>query len=98
MIRAAGGDDTAAAREALAELCRQYWHPLYAYVRRCGRAPQDAEDLTQGFFERLLRLESLAKVSSEQGKFRAFLLASLKHFLADQHDFASAQRRDARIT
>lgn len=98
MIRAAGGGDTTAARAALAELCRQYWHPLYAYTRRCGCAPEDAEDLTQGFFERLLRLDSIGKVSRDQGKFRAFLLASLKHYLLDQHDFASAQRRDARVT
>lgn len=98
MIRRAHGTDTTAARDALSELCQTYWYPLYAYVRRSGCAPQDAEDLTQGFFARLLRLESLAKVSREQGKFRAFLLASLKHFLADQRDFASAQRRDARVT
>nr|MDQ3622931.1 RNA polymerase subunit sigma-24 [Verrucomicrobiota bacterium] len=98
MIRRARGTDTTAARDALAELCQNYWHPLYAYVRRSGCAPHDAEDLTQGFFARLLRLDSLAKVSREQGKFRAFLLASLKHFLADESDFASALRRDARVT
>ncbi len=98
MIRRAHGTDATAARDALAELCQSYWYPLYAYVRRCGATPHDAEDLTQGFFARLLRLDSLAKVSCEQGQFRAFLLASLKHFLADQRDFASAQRRDARLT
>ena len=97
MIRRAHGTDPSAARDALAELCQNYWYPLYAYVRRCGCAPHDAEDLTQGFFARLLRLDSLAKVNREQGKFRAFLLASLKHFLADERDFASAQRRDARL-
>ena len=57
MIRAAGGDDTAAARAALADLCRQYWHPLYAYTRRCGCAPEDAEDLTQSFFARAFAKE-----------------------------------------
>lgn len=98
MIRRAHGPDTTEAREALAELCQNYWYPLYAYVRHCGHSPHDAEDLTQGFFARLLRLESLAKVNREQGKFRAFLLASLKHFLADQRDFASAEKRDARVT
>ena len=97
-IRQARGPDTTAARTALAELCQHYWYPLYAYVRRCGYAPADAEDLTQGFFERLLRLDSLATVSDQQGKFRAFLLASLKHFLADRRDFASAKRRDLRVT
>ncbi len=98
MIRRAHGTDSTAARDALAELCQSYWYPLYAYVRRCGSTPHDAEDLTQGFFARLLRLDSLAKVNREHGKFRAFLLASLKHFLADQRDFASAQCRDARAT
>jgi len=75
MIRRARGTDTTAARDALAELCQSYWYPLYAYVRRCGSSPHDAEDLTQGFFARLLRLDSLAKVDSGQGKSRAFLLA-----------------------
>src|SRR5688572_5201617 len=98
MIRRAHGTDTTAARDALAELCQSCWYPLYAYVRRSGCDPQDAEDLTQGFFARLLRLDSLATVRREHGKFRAFLLASLKHFLADERDFASAQRRDARRT
>lgn len=98
MILRAHGTDTTAARAGLAELCQSYWYPLYAYVRRSGYSAHDAEDLTQGFFERLLRLDSLRQVSGDQGKFRAFLLASLKHFLADRHDFASAQRRDARRT
>jgi RNA polymerase sigma factor (sigma-70 family) len=98
MIRRAHGADPAAARAALAELCQNYWYPLYAYVRRSGCAPHDAEDLTQGFFARLLRLDSLAQVRREQGKFRAFLLASLKHFMADERAFARAQRRDARVT
>ena len=98
VIQRAHGTDTTAARAALGELCQNYWYPLYVYVRRCGHAPHDAEDLTQGFFARLLRLESLAKLNREHGKFRAFLLASLKHFLSDHRDFASAQRRDARVT
>jgi RNA polymerase sigma-70 factor (ECF subfamily) len=98
LIQRAHASDTAGARTALAELCQTYWQPLYAYVRRSGCSPHDAEDLTQGFFERLLRLDSLAGVRREEGKFRAFLLASLKHFLADQRDFASAQKRDARLT
>ncbi len=97
-IRRAHGSDTTAARAALAELCQTYWPPLYAYARRTGCSPHDAEDATQGFFARLLRLESLAAVSRERGKFRAFLLASLKHYLADQRDAAHAQRRDSRAT
>lgn len=98
MIRRAAASNESAAQAALAELCQTYWYPLYAYLRRTGSAAHDAEDLTQGFFARLLRLGSLATVSSAQGKFRAFLLASLKHYVADQRDHASAQRRDSRAT
>ncbi|MGC3991503.1 MAG: hypothetical protein QM796_17815 [Chthoniobacteraceae bacterium] len=98
MIRRARGTDPTTARKALEELCQTYWYPLYAYTRRCGYAPPDADDATQGFFARLLRLDSLGRVSGEQGKFRAFLLVSLKHFLADERDFASAAKRDARVT
>lgn len=97
-VRRARESDTTGAQVALAELCQVYWPPLYAYVRRIGHSPHDAEDLTQGFFARLLRLDSLAKVTPERGKFRAFLLASLKHFLADERDFAHAQKRDAKLT
>ena len=98
VIRRAHGSDTTAAHTALADLCRTYWPPLYAYARRSGCSPHDAEDATQGFFERLLRLESLAAVSRERGKFRAFLLAALKHYLSDQRDHAHARKRDARAT
>src|SRR3954464_1618285 len=97
-VLTAGRAETTRARGALAELCQTYWYPLYAYIRRTGSSAQNAEDLTQGFFARLLRLDSLASVNREQGKFRAFLLASLKHYLSDQRDFASAARRDARVT
>jgi RNA polymerase sigma-70 factor (ECF subfamily) len=82
-------------REALAALCRIYWPPLYAFVRRRGFGPADAEDLTQGFFARLLRLDSLADVRRERGRFRAFLLASLKNYLADERDRARAEKRGA---
>lgn len=98
IVRRARESDTTGARAAMAELCKTYWPPLYAYVRRSGGTPHDAEDLTQGFFARLLRLDSLARVSRERGKFRAFLLASLKHFLSDERDFARAQKRDATLT
>jgi len=83
------------AREALAALCRTYWPPLYAFVRRRGHSPADAEDLTQGFFSRLLRLDSLASVQRERGRFRSFLLASLQHYLADEHDRTGAAKRGA---
>jgi RNA polymerase sigma-70 factor (ECF subfamily) len=92
VIEAAHCDNTRA-REALAQLCQTYWFPLYAYVRRRGYSPEDAEDLTQGFFARLLELNSLAAVRREKGKFRSFLLASLNHYLSDEWDRARAQKR-----
>jgi RNA polymerase sigma factor (sigma-70 family) len=74
-------------------LCRTYWYPLYAYVRREGHAPEEAQDLTQEFFARLLARNSLAQVAPEKGKFRSFLLAALRHFLSDQRDRARAVKR-----
>jgi RNA polymerase sigma-70 factor (ECF subfamily) len=97
-VLTAGCSDTARARQALAELCQAYWFPLYAYARRRGHGPHDAEDLTQGFFARLLKMQSLAGVSREKGKFRAFLLASMNHYLADEWDRACAQKRDIHRT
>ena len=88
--------DTSRAQKALAELCETYWYPLYAYVRRRGHAPADAEDLTQGFFARLLEKQSLGAAQRERGRFRSFLLASLNHYLADEWDKAGAQKRGAR--
>jgi RNA polymerase sigma factor (sigma-70 family) len=81
------------ADRALEELCRTYWYPLYAYVRRQGHSKEDAEDLTQGFFARFLERNYLEGLSSEKGRFRAFLLAALKHFLANEHDRASRKKR-----
>src|SRR5436309_1920751 len=94
VVLTAGHGDCTGARDALASLCQTYWYPLYAYVRRCGYGAADAEDLTQGFFARLLELHSLADVRRERGKFRSFLLASLNHYLADEWDRASAAKRD----
>src|ERR1017187_4544294 len=81
------------ATEALEKLCRTYWYPLYVYVRRQGEDDESAKDLTQGFFVRLLEKNYLAQVQREKGKFRSFLLASLKHFVADERDKARAQKR-----
>jgi len=77
--------DTASphADAALAELCRTYWYPLYAFVRRRGNSPHDAQDLTQGFFARLLKKNFVAQADRERGRFRTYLLAALGHFLAD---------------
>jgi RNA polymerase sigma-70 factor (ECF subfamily) len=93
MVLNAGRSDSTSARNALAQLCQTYWYPLYAYVRRRGKSPADAEDLTQGFFARLLELDSLANVRREKGKFRSFLLASLNHYLSDEWDRERARKR-----
>jgi RNA polymerase sigma factor (sigma-70 family) len=98
VVLRAGRSDTTRAQTALAELCGTYWYPLYAYARRRGCSPPDAEDATQGFFAKLLKLHSLAEVKREKGRFRAFLLASMKHYLADEHDHACAQKRDLALT
>lgn len=89
----AGQTSSPQAIEALETLCRTYWPPLYAYVRRLGHAPHDAQDLTQEFFARLLQRKYLASVGREKGKFRSFLLAALNHFLADERDRAKAAKR-----
>jgi DNA-directed RNA polymerase specialized sigma24 family protein len=89
----AGAPDSPRALEALEKLCRAYWLPLYSYVRRRGYGSHDAQDLTQGFFVRLLRMNSFAGVSREKGKFRTFLLAALNHFLSDEWDRARAEKR-----
>jgi RNA polymerase sigma factor (sigma-70 family) len=93
VLTAARSDDGTVAREALARLCSVYWYPLYAFCRRQGRQPHDAEDLTQEFFSRLLEKNRLASVGPEHGRFRSFLLASLKNFLANDRERAHAQRR-----
>jgi RNA polymerase sigma-70 factor (ECF subfamily) len=97
-VLAAGRKSSPQADLALEELCRVYWYPLYAYVRRHGHSKEDAEDLTQAFFERFLQKNYLEGLSSERGRFRAFLLASLKHFLANEWDRAGCQKRGAHAT
>jgi RNA polymerase sigma-70 factor (ECF subfamily) len=93
VVLAAGNRSMPAADVALEELCRTYWYPLYAYVRRHGHSREDAEDLTQSFFARFLQKNYLEKLRSEHGKFRAFLIASLKHFLANEWDRSQRQKR-----
>jgi RNA polymerase sigma factor (sigma-70 family) len=92
-VLAAGSRSTPAADVALEELCRTYWYPLYAYVRRHGHSREDAEDLTQSFFARLLEKNYLEGLTSDKGKFRAFLLVALKRFLANEWDRANRQKR-----
>jgi len=92
-VLAAGNRSTPQSDDALEELCRTYWFPLYAYVRRRGRTKEDAEDLIQAFFAAFLAKNYLEKLSAERGRFRAFLLASLKHFLANEWDKSQRQKR-----
>ncbi len=84
VVLAAGHNDTTHARAALEKLCRAYWYPLYAYVRRRGHSPEDAQDLTQEFFTQLLERQSLAGADPNLGRFRSFLLGSMNHFLANE--------------
>jgi RNA polymerase sigma-70 factor (ECF subfamily) len=92
VVLAAGGDGSTSSH-ALENLCRTYWLPLYTYIRRQGYGPHDAQDLTQGFFARLLRGNPVAGVSPDKGKFRTYLLVALNHFLSDERDHARAQKR-----
>lgn len=93
VVLQAGEGGSAEAHEALSRLCRTYWPPLYAFIRRQGSSPDDAQDLTQEFFYRFLQRDSLARVNPKAGKFRSFLLACLKHFLANERERACSQRR-----
>lgn len=93
VVLAAGQRHSPQADHALEELCRTYWFPLYAYVRRRGHAKADAEDLVQAFFARFLAKNYLAGLSEERGRFRAFLLAALKNFLINEWKHASRQKR-----
>lgn len=93
MVLAAGRTEDAKARMAMEELCRTYWYPLYAYVRRRGHSKEDAEDLTQGFFARLIAENDLDGRSPERGRFRAFLLAAMKHYMANEWDKSRRRKR-----
>jgi DNA-directed RNA polymerase specialized sigma24 family protein len=93
VVLEAGRKSSPHSDRALADLCQQYWYPLYAYVRRRCQSREDAEDLTQGFFAKFLEKNYLEGLSAERGKFRAFLLAALKHFLANEWDKAGRQKR-----
>ena len=93
LIEAARGEPTSQAREALSELCSAYWYPIYAYIRRLGYRQEDAEDLTQSFFARVLERQYLRDFERERGRFRSFLLGALKHFVANERDWARAQKR-----
>jgi RNA polymerase sigma-70 factor (ECF subfamily) len=93
VLAARRGGHAPEARAALTALCQSYWFPLYAFIRRQGHAADEAQDLTQEFFARLLEKDFLDAVDREKGRFRSFLLAACKHFLANERDRARARKR-----
>jgi RNA polymerase sigma-70 factor (ECF subfamily) len=95
VVLAAHADDPARARDALEQLCNVYWYPLYAFLRRRGHQPADAEDLVQGFIEHLLECGFFQTADPDKGRFRSYLLTSLNHFLADGAIRAGRLKRGA---
>jgi RNA polymerase sigma-70 factor (ECF subfamily) len=93
LILAAASEPTTATRQALATLCQTYWNPVYAFIRRNGYDPDRAQDLTQEFFSILIEKNYLEDADRRRGRFRSFLLTSVKHFLANEWDKARAQKR-----
>ena len=93
IVVAAGHQDEQAARTALASLCAQYWQPVFAFVRRQGYSADEAQDLTQGFFTTLIEKDYVGDADRERGRFRAFLLASCRHYLLNEIDRVRAQKR-----
>ena len=93
VVLRAGHEFSPEAQEALENLCRIYWYPLYVHVRRLGWGPEDAQDLTQQFFARFIERKYLQLADPERGRLRSFLLTSLKHFLADEWDKLRTQKR-----
>ncbi len=85
------------AREALEELCRAYWYPLYAFVRSRGYSAVEAQDLTQAFFARIIETGGFASVDRERGRFRSYLLGAMKHFLANEWHRAQTQKRGGQV-
>ncbi|MBM3878507.1 MAG: sigma-70 family RNA polymerase sigma factor [Verrucomicrobia bacterium] len=96
VVLAAGDRTSPQATEALEKLCRTYWYPLYAYVRRRGYGHDDAQDLTQAFLFQLLQRRSFARADRSRGRLRSFLLGGLYYFLADEHERANAGKRGGR--
>jgi len=92
-VRVAGEDEAPGATQALEALCRLYWHPIYAFLRRCGHEREDAMDLTQGFFGYLLEERLLSKANPAKGRFRSFLLGALKNFASNQQGHTRARKR-----
>jgi len=97
VVRKAIGTDEAKASQGLAAICNTYWYPLYTYLRRSGYKPQDAEDLTQGFFEHLIKNNILASTDPSKGRLRHFLLACLRNHASNERDKANAKKRGASL-
>jgi len=97
VVAAAGHGDTPGAQATLEKLCRSYWYPLYAFVRRCGRSPEDAQDSTQAFFAELLEHNWVADEDQSKGRFRTLLLVAMRRFLAKEWHKARALNRGGRI-
>lgn len=97
MVAAAGSEPSPRSAKALEELCEAYWFPLYGFIRRCGHSREDAEDLTQGFLLHLIDRTDLRGLDREKGKFRSFLLASLKHFIANERDKKHTGKRGGNV-
>jgi RNA polymerase sigma factor (sigma-70 family) len=93
VVLAAGDQDSAEAQPALARLCRSYWFPIYAFIRKRGHSPEEAQDLTQQFFATFLEKNYVARAARERGRFRTFLMSSVQNFLHNERDRAQAQKR-----
>jgi RNA polymerase sigma-70 factor (ECF subfamily) len=98
LVVAAGDSRQPGSRDALADLCQSYWYPLYAFLRRRGYPHEEAEDLVQGFFAQLLDKNYLRAADRERGRFRSFLLASLKNYAANEWDRKKAKKRGGDAT
>jgi len=97
LLAAEGGEDEAG-RRSLETLCRGYWYPIYAYIRRSGHAPHDAQDLTQGFFAFLLEKHLLAKADPTRGRFRSFVLGAVRNFLGNERQKQGAAKRGGGVS
>ena len=93
VVLSAGQADSSQASESLEKLCRAYWPPLYSYIRRHGHDPEEAKDLTQAFFAKLLQKNFWSRADPQKGRFRSFLLTALRHFLADERDRGRTAKR-----
>src|SRR5947209_8426231 len=93
VVLAAGEENSQEAASALARLCQTYWFPIYAFIRRKGLSPDQAQDFTQEFFAGFLQKNYVSRAARERGRFRVFLMSSVENFLHNQHDRAQAQKR-----